>query len=178
MTNSGTGPSPMVRIAGRYGLLGAIVLFITLTGLFYLGQHPLLIPFLFDLRIFLFALFLVFAIKGFRDKSNGELHFWQGLSIGIVCYVMIAFITSLLLWIWGGIIDPSFVSEYISLKTDELISNMEIWTEMVGKDTFNSQLNRLPNNTSLDLAFDYFLKSMPIGFILTLIISILLRKTT
>jgi hypothetical protein len=91
---------------------------------------------------------------------------------------MIAFITSLLIWALGGIIDPSFVSEYISLSTNKLVSNKEVIIETMGEDKFNSALANLPSTTSIDLAFDYFLKSMPIGFILTLIISILLRKTT
>jgi len=166
----------MVRIAGRYGILGALVLFVTIVGLFYLGRHPLLIPIFFDLRIFLFTLFLVFAIREFKNSADGILHFWQGMSIGIVCYVMIAFATSLLMWVWSGVFDPSFVSEYISLSTQKLIDNQEVIVESLGLEKYNSAIEKLPSTTANDLAFDYFLKSMPIGFILTLIISILLRK--
>lgn len=34
----------------------------------------------------------------------------------------------------------------------------------------------LPNTTANNLAFDYFLKSMSIGLILTLLLSILMRR--
>ena len=167
----------MVRVAGRYGIIGALVLFTTLVGLFYLGRHPMLIPPFFDLRLFLFALFLVFAMREFKASANGILHFWQGLSIGIVCYVMIAFVTSLLIWLWSGVFDPSFVSEYISLSTQNLVNNKEAIVQSLGLEKFNSAIENLPSTTVSDLAFDYFLKIMPFGFIFKLIISILLRKT-
>ena len=96
--------SPLVRIAGKYGAIGGLVLTFALIGLYFLGKHPLMIPPVFDLRILLFALFIVLAIKEFKDQNGKVLHFWQGMAMGIICYVMMTFLTAILLFIFGGIL--------------------------------------------------------------------------
>jgi len=173
---AGNSPSPIVKIAGKYGLIGGLVLTGTLIGLYYLGRHPLMIPLIFDLRIFLFTLFLIFAIKEFKDQNERKLHFWQGMAVGIVCYVLITFITSILLLIFGGIIEPSFVTDYIRQSLDNLNANREVLEGTIGTERLESAIQSIPSTTANNLAFDYFLKSTPIGFILTLIISLLQRK--
>ncbi len=166
----------LVRIAGRYGFYGSLVTMVALVSLFYLNRHPYLIPFIFDLRIYLFALFIFFSIKEFRISNQNVLHFWQGISIGLITYVLIAFLASIFIGIFAKWIEPTFVSEYVRLTIDNLSQNREAMIATLGEDRFNAVIKNLPSTTAGDLAFDYFLKSMPIGFILTLIISVFLRK--
>lgn len=168
--------SPLVKIAGKYGSIGGLVLVFALIGLYFLGRHPLLVPIVFDLRILLFALFIVLAIKEFKSQNGNVLHFWQGIAIGIVCYVLMSFITAILLLIFSGVIYPEFREEFIQLSIENLNSNRERLEETLGAERINLAIENLPATTSNDLAFDYFLKSTPIGFILTLGISLLLRK--
>jgi hypothetical protein len=170
--------SPLVTIAGRNGLIGGIALSATLIALYYLGKHPLLIPLMFDLRIFLFTLFIVLAIREFKIYNGGKLHFWQGIAAGMITYMVIAFFTTMVLLLFGSVIQPEFVTDYINVSMDGLLSNKDIWVETLGEERFSAAIENLPSTTMSDLAFDYFLKSTPIGFILTLIISLLLRKTT
>ncbi len=169
-------PSPIVKIAGKFGFIGGLVLTATLIGLFYLGRHPLLIPLVFDLRILLFPLFIFLSIREFKSINDNVLHFWQGLSMGLVCYILIALITAISLWIFGGVIDTSFVSQYIEASIDSLNANRDVFEETIGVEVLDNAIQNLPSTTANDLAFDYFLKSTPIGFILTLGISLLLRK--
>jgi len=168
--------TPLVRIAGRYGFYGSLVTIVALVSLFYLNRHPYLIPLVYDIRIFLFALFIFFSIREFRNSNQNVLHFWQGISIGMITYVLITFLTSIFIGIFAKWIEPAFVSEYIRLSIDQLNQHKEAILETLGADKFNAAVKKLPSTTAGDLAFDYFLKSMPIGFILTLIISVLLRK--
>ncbi|MCH8231630.1 MAG: DUF4199 domain-containing protein [Bacteroidetes bacterium] len=168
--------TPLVRIAGRYGFYGSLVTMVAMVSLFYLHRHPYLIPWFFDIRIFLFALFIFFSIREFKNSNQNVLHFWQGIYIGLITYVLIAFLASIFIGIFAKWIEPAFVSEYIRLSIDNLYQHREAWIETLGEDRFNAVIKNLPSTTAGVLAFDYFLKSMPIGFILTLIISILLRR--
>ena len=166
-----------MAVAGKYGSIGSLITFVALVSLYYLGRHPLLIPIAFDLRIIVFALFIIVAIREFRNESNaGVLHFWQGLAIGIATYVLIAFIVSLALWIFAGMVDPGFVSDYIQLSVERLEGNRDVFLETIGEERLNKALEALPATSAGDLAFDYFLKSLPIGFILTLVITLFFRR--
>lgn len=143
---------------------------------YYIGRHPMLISLLFDFRILLFGIFIFFGIKEYKDRySLGVFHFWQGLSIGILIYVTMSFIASLFIWVFGEFIEPQFVSTYIEMSTEQLLNQEEVLKETVGEERFNSAMESLPKTRSIDLSFDYFLKSMPIGLFLTLILSILTR---
>ena len=163
--------------AGRYGVLGAAITVAALIALYYLGRHPLLIPLAFDLRIIVFALFILIAVREYRnDLNKGTLHFWEGLSIGLACYVLIAFIASLTMWLFGGIIEKAFVTDYIQQSMDRLQDNRDVYLQSIEEKRLDAAINALPSTSAGDLAFDYFLKSLPIGFILTLIITLFFRR--
>ena len=174
---TGKGKSPIVRLAGKYGLISAVSLILGLGIIYYAGKHPLLINIVFDLRILIFALFIFIGIREYRqDYNNGILHFWQGLYIGIILYITAAFITSLFIWIFAGWLDVDFLTSFIAKSMETLETNKQVIIESLGERNFNAAMEGLPTTTAGNLAFDYFLKSMPIGFILTLVISMLLRR--
>ena len=173
----GKAQSPLVRISGKYGAIAGIILTIGMIGMYYAGRHPLSISIAFDLRIFIFILFIFVAIREFKEDNNqGLLHFWQGLYIGIIVYLLAAFITSMLMWIFAGLIEPDYVQSFINFSIENLENNKVAVIDSLGEKRYNAAIEGLPSTTARSLAFDYFLKSMPIGFILTLILSILLRK--
>jgi len=178
-TSISRGPSPLVRIAGKYGAIAGIVLTAGLIGIYFAGKHPLLINILFDLRILVFLLFIFVTLREFRDEYNNKiLHFWQGLYAGIVVYISASFITSLLLWMFASWIEPDFVSSFIDQSIANLEENKEMIIESLGQENYSGAVEGLPSTTAGNLAFDYFLKSMPIGFILTLITTIIMRNKT
>lgn len=167
----------IIRVPVKYAFFGGIFALSVLLIIFYFGDtHPQLLPIFLDFRILLFGVFIFFSIKEFKDVENGGiLHFWQGMAVGIICYVGIAWLASLGL-VGLGKLDPGYVQGYINEMSTILSENESAVIEKVGEEAYNAQMEALPSTTIFALAFDYFLKSMFIGLFLTIIISVILRK--
>jgi hypothetical protein len=167
---------PLLRTCLRYGLLAGTLGAILAVALYYLGKHPFLLPVVFDFRIILFGIFIFFALKEFRDFQNqGVLYFWQGF-IGSYLFVLVAGLTgAVLIGIFATVMDV-FVAEYITVLMKQMTEFRDVIIENVGKEAYDLQLERLPGTTAMDLAGDYFLKSMIIGFFLTVVISVVMRR--
>jgi hypothetical protein len=137
----------------------------------------LLIPAFLDFRILLFPIFLVFSIRDYKENhNNGFLHFWQGFSIGLLVILIIAGIMSLFIAVLGTWIEPDFVQKFIQSSIDQIESAKEKITTAIGQEELTKVLEILPSTTLFDLALDYFLKSLPYGLFLTIIIALILRK--
>jgi hypothetical protein len=171
--------NPIIVLPLRYGLLGSIISIILFLTLYYAGKNPLLIPAILDFRIILFPIILVFAIRDFKENKNkGILHFWQGLSVGFQTVLITSFFTAIFILLFGGLVEEEFVPEYIRLMTDQINSVNEKVIQSIGENAVAKSLELLPSTTIYDLSLDYFLKSLPYGVFLTIIISLILRKKT
>ena len=171
--------NPIFTVPFRYGTLAAVLSIILFLILYYAGKHPLLIPPFLDFRIILYPIILVFAIRDFKENRNeGILHFWQGMSVGIQAVAISSFFMAIFILIFGGLIDSAFLSEYIRLMSEQISHLDEKVIESVGKEAINKSLELLPSTHIFDLALDYFIKSLPYGLFLTIIISLILRKKT
>ncbi len=141
-----------------------------------MGRHPFLLPVFVDFRIVIFAVFIFFSLKELRDYyQQGVLFFWQGMIGSYVVITTSALIASAFTWCfarWNAGFLPSYVEK---LQQQMLGYKKEIITS-VGMDAYNQQIAKLPFTSPMDLAGDYFLKSMIIGLFLAIIISVLLRK--
>ena len=88
----------LVAIPFRYGIIGGGIVIILFLVFYFLDLDPLVNIKLVDVLIL--AIFIFFALKEFRDVyNNRELHFWQGMTGGVINYVTIAktsFLTSVL----------------------------------------------------------------------------------
>ncbi len=172
---------PIISIPLKYGLIGSVLAIILLSVLYYTGTHPLLIPTFFDYRIILFGLFIFFGIKEFKDYHNeGFLQFWQGMVIGIGIYVVIGLVVGLFLIAFAAI-EPQFHEDYIAgtirgleLNKDQLLNQGKI---TITEEQYNDQLEKLKNTPISYLGVDYFIKSGVLGFFLTIILSVILRKS-
>ncbi|MGK7389020.1 MAG: DUF4199 domain-containing protein [Candidatus Cyclobacteriaceae bacterium M2_1C_046] len=165
-----------VKVGLKYGFVSAILLCILFVVLFYTGVHPLLIPVIYDVRIFLLALFIFFSIKEFRDNKNeGVVHFWQGMLLGLLVAIVLGFFAAIFILAFGAF-EEEFLSSYISYMTEHLVSNKEKFLESIGEQTYQNTLQSLPATSLTDLAMDYYFKSVVIGLFLTIIISIILRR--
>jgi hypothetical protein len=169
--------NPIYSVTIKYGAIAAILSIALFLILYYAGRNPLLIPAFLDFRIFLFPIFLVFSIREFKENRNrGFLHFWQGFSIGVMVIGLIAGLMALFILIFGSWIEPDFVSKFIQSSIDQIESAREKITTAIGEEELTKVLEILPSTTLFDLALDYFLKSLPYGLFLTIIISLILRK--
>lgn len=169
--------NPIYTISIKYGSIASILSIILFLILYYSGQNPLLIPAFLDFRILLFPIFLVFGIRDYKENNNnGFLHFWQGFSIGLLVVLIIAFIMSVFIVIFGVWIEPDFVQKYIQTSIEQINLAKEKISTAIGEEKLTKVLEILPSTTLFDLALDYFLKSLPYGLFLTIIISLILRK--
>ena len=136
-----------------------------------------MIPAILDFRIILFPIILVFGIRAFKERNDNEtIHFWQGMSVGLLCIIFISLLMSLFILFFGGIIEPEFVNEYIHQSLQNINEVKDNLMDSIGQDALNKSLELLPTTTLTDLALDYFLKSLPYGIFLTIIISLILRR--
>jgi hypothetical protein len=168
--------NPIVYVPVRYGILAGIISMILFLILYFSGKNPFMIPALLDFRILLYPIILVFAIRDFKENKNGGiLHFWQGMTVGLLAVLTGAFIMAIFIIVFGGLIQPEILSDYIRQMTEQINSLNEQVRESVGRQAIEKTLELLPATNIMDLSFDYFIKSLPYGVFLTIIISLILR---
>jgi hypothetical protein len=168
--------SPLVLISVRNGLITAALAIVLLIILFYFGQHPFMVsPFL-DFRVILFGVMIFFNLKEFRDyHQGGVLYFWQGM-IGCFVLVVIAGTLASLLLILFATLEDSFVASYIPLMTEYLQSFSPEDIDRIGKEVYERNLAELSSTNAKQLAGLYFFQSLVIGFFVSIILSVILRR--
>ena len=154
------------------GALGAVLTIV----LYYLSSHPFLIPVYLDFRILLFGFFIFFTLKEFRDlHQEGILYFWQGLIASFIFVNVFGIVAGGIIWIFALTV-PVFVSEYISQQLETLRNIPNEVIERIGKDVYDRNLELLPATNAFDLASLYFTQSLIIGFFISIILSVILRR--
>ncbi len=167
----------LLQAAIKFGLIGAVMNIIALLVLFYIGKHPLLLNPLLDARWPLYGVFIFFAAKFLKEGNRGFLHFWEGLAVGFLVYLIMAQMVAAFIAVFGSIESTRFLADYIRIAMEQISTNREaLIAHNINEKTLTDALEILPTTTANNLAFDYFLKSMPIGLILTLLISTLMRR--
>ena len=168
--------SPLVKVPVKYGAIASLVSLALLVMLFYTGKHPFLIPMYADFRIFLFGVFIFFSLKEYRDQhQQGILYFFQGMVGSYVFLLTFAFLSSLFTWLLTQV-DASFVDEFIRLFIEQARTIPVEDIERVGKDNFERNLEEVSRTNGFGMAKLYFRQSLLIGFFISIIITIILRK--
>ncbi|HET9486736.1 MAG TPA: hypothetical protein VFO54_04855, partial [Chryseosolibacter sp.] len=104
----------LYKVCLQFGAIAAVLGSGLMIAYYYMGNHPFAIPVYADFRIFLFGVFIFFALKEFRDlHEGGVLYFWQGLFGSLMFLLMFATIASTLIGIFAHFV-PVFVEDYIS----------------------------------------------------------------
>ena len=156
--------SPLIQVNARYGAIAGVICVIFVISLFYMGMHPFLIsPFL-DFRVFMFSVLIFFSLRELRDYHlQGEMYYWQGMAGS---FVFLAF----------GSAEPRFVSGYVEQFTQQIRNLTPEGAEQIGKDALAENLERLPETSIGSLAGLYAWQCFGIGFFISVIISVILRK--
>jgi hypothetical protein len=141
-----------------------------------MNRHPFLVSIFFDFRVALFGVFMFFILRELREYYfGGYLFFWQG-SIACGTYLLtFGVIASLLLWIFA-INVPGFVTKYVELMTNQLRSFPKETIEKIGNEDFEKSIAMLPSTTAGQLAALYFVQCFGIGFFISIILSVILRR--
>jgi hypothetical protein len=168
----------LLKVSIRYGLVAGILEVILMVILYYAGRNPLMIsPFL-DFRILLYGIFIFFALKEFRDfHQSGLLYFWQGLFSSFIVVLLGSIIGSAGLWIFGSL-EPELVSSYVEQMQAYLKTFPKEEIEKIGKDIYERNYNQLPSTNISTLVFTHYVQGMMIGFFVSIILSVILRRTT
>src|SRR5690606_29050735 len=159
-----------------YGAIAAVLSIALNIAMFYMNRHPVMIaPFL-DFRVFLYAIFIFFSLKEYRDFHNeGALHFFQGMFGSFVLVATAGVLGSILYRIFGAL-ETNFIPEYIRLMTEYLKSAPEDEVARVGKETIERNLQALPSTNMGQIATLYLVQSFGIGLFVSIIMSVILRK--
>lgn len=166
----------IIRIPKFYGLLGGIIGFVLMIILYYIDQHPILIPPYFDFRIVFFGIFIYFVLKELREYHfGGILFFWQGMIASGLFVLTYALVSSLLIWIFA-INVPAFVIKYVELMTNRLNAYPKEEIDRIGKAVFDSTLVQLKSVSAGDIARLYFSRSIALGLFVSIILSVILRR--
>jgi len=168
--------SPLIKVPLRYGAIAGVLGLILLITLYYLIQHPFLVPIYMDFRIFLFGIFIFFTLKELRDwHFGGILYFWQGLVSAFLFTLVFATTASVGLLIFTGL-EPEFLQSYISLTIEQLKQLPADVVEKIGKDVYDRNLQLLPATNAFDLVSLYFMQSLLISLFISIILSVILRR--
>ncbi len=168
--------APLVRVCARYGTIAGTLCMLFLISLFYMGKHPFLVnPFL-DFRVPLFAVLTFFALKEVRDyHQDGILFFWQGTGGSLIFVVVCSVIAAVGIMIFGTM-QPLFLADYITEFTRQIQNLPQETVDQIGKDVVATNLEKLPTTTIRDLASLYVWQSFIMGFFISVIISVILRR--
>lgn len=166
----------MVKSSIKYSIICGLFLI----GIFWIsekfGSSPLLNVghFFFDLVIFF--VFIYFASKEFKSYHNdGFLHFWEGMSIAFIVYLPAAVIFSVTLLLIFKI-DPSLMANYREGAMAFLEKQKDVFLESFTVEEYKEQIDTLKNVTAWDLVLSSLLKKLLAGFLVTPVVSVILRK--
>ena len=166
----------MLRPSIKYSILCGIFLVALFFVSLVFGSNPLLDirHFLFDLGIF--SLFIFFAGKEYKDFRNaGFLHFWQGISIGFIVFIPAVLIFSLSLYIIFEF-NPVLIDGYKDGARSFLEAKKDIFLREFTEEQLAEQMATIDEVTAAQLVFNTFRRKIFAGFLITPVLSIILRK--
>ncbi len=166
----------ILKVALKYGAIAGVLGIIFLVGLYYMGRHPFLIYIIFDFRIFLFGVFIFFSLKELRNfYRDGLLSFGEGMITSFVFVTTYAAISSTLIWLFASL-EPKFISSFVELFTQQVKGLSEEDVKQIGKEALERNLEALPSTNASQMAWNYFKQSYWIGFLISIILSVTLRR--
>jgi len=166
---------PIMKVPLKYGTIGAGMIALMFFIFYAAGTNPLVEMQLFD--FFILPVFLFFGLKEYRDAYNQRLmEFWQGMTVGFIVYFTIALLSSSLTWVFVQWVDSSLLASYIANSLSELDQKKVEIIKRMGEDTFLTSQQGVRATNIFDLALDSFLKKTAVGLLLTIMISVIMRR--
>lgn len=167
--------NPIVAVPLKFGAISSALSILMFLITYWMGKNPLI-----DLKFFDFLIlpiFLFFAMKDFKDYRNkGILHFWQGMTVGVISYLTLAVFSALFISIFLNFIDAQLLDLYITDRLEMIdLKKEEIIAEM-GEGTYDKSRTDILNTSASILSLDDFLKKCLIGLMLTIPIAVILRR--
>lgn len=169
--------SPLIGISLRNGSFAGILAGVLLIILYFIGSHPLLILPYADFRILLFGIFIFFTLKEFRyNHQQGVLYFGQGMVASLIFVTVAATVGAMAVFIFSKAY-PQFVSDFVKQgleSAQSFLQNTSLSVEE--KSRIRVMMDSLPATNAKALAGRHFVQSLMIGFFISIILSVILRK--
>ena len=164
----------MIKVALKYGLIGAVLSVILFTTLYFIKQNPLVEGRIFD--FFVIPVMIFFSIKEYRDYNNGQrLWFWQGMSVGFLNYLTIGIVTATFIALFLQL-EPQVLTDFIGDRLVYLETHKKELLEEMDLASYERTLKDVQEISVFDVVGDEVLRKSIIGLFLTIIISVFLRK--
>ena len=162
----------------KYGSIAGLVGAIIVIGLYYMGWHPFLIPVFFDFRIVLFGVFIYFTLREYRDiHRGGNMMFGEGLLCSFLFVTVFGLIASGLIALFGQL-NEEFVTSFVSTFKEQIGKLTEEEIKQIGKENIDRNLELLSATNSIQMAGKYFMQSYLLGFLISIVLSVILRRQT
>jgi len=168
---------PYVQTALKYGLMGGALIVVLFVVMVFFEINPLVAGKKMDFGFIIMPIFIFFSLKEYRDyRNNGELRFWQAMSLGIFTLVILSLVSALVVWGFLSLFGDEFLRQYIVDRTILLEEYKPMIIESTSEEVYERTFYELQNVTPAILAFDDLIKKIFAGLFITLIISVILRR--
>lgn len=166
---------PLLKIPLLAGLLTGVLCFLYFLALYAIGVPPLgnIRVLDFGIHIIVMAATVWYYRKYIR---HGQLHLWEGLTIGYVLNTVAALVTGWLIYLFVTQIDPGVFAEYIVNSKKLLLDGKKQLTDQFGPETFAEQWKKTINMQPSLLLPDELSKKTALAVLPVLIISLIFRK--
>lgn len=167
--------NPLFAVPVKYGLFAGLIAIVMFCVLYFLDLNPFVESRILD--IVLIPIFLFFAIREFRDYKNQKvLHYWQGMTVGVVTYVLMAAISAFFILFFVELLAPDALTDYVDDRIALMVDSKQEIVSQLGQDTYDESIEKLKSTSAYTLALDDLMKKSIIGLMLTIMISIILRR--
>jgi len=169
--------SVLIKLPIKFGLVGFLLTVLGFLVFYYVGLQPWrnLISLVLDSLIV--GAFCFIAIREFKWNHNGGiLSFYHGMTLGFVTYLIIALGFGLFYRFFMDVIEPEFISNYVELAKDDMITRKDLIIASLGEESYNKNFEALVTTNSSVLMFDSIIKKALIGLLLTPILSVIMRS--
>ena len=159
--------NPVLRTALQYGAYSGIGSFIYFLIVYYAGHNPLAGPITW-VGSAIPIVFIVLGTKHFREfYLEGFIAYKKALGIGMFITLAAAVLFSLLIYIFGTVIDSKIVEMYIN----ESLDAMEKGKGWLGNEFYEKALDQITKTTMRDISWGDFYKTVIGGFIVSLVVA-------
>lgn len=167
---------PIVKVSIKYGLICGVMSVFAFYVQVLMGMNPLINLNSFFIDLIIFFGFIFFANKEFKDyRNDGFLHFWQGMTVGLIIIFSVGVIFSVFSATYY-LINPDVFTEYVQNATKIFENQKELLLERMTEVEFNQRLVDLKATKISDLVITDFFKKVGVGFLVTPVVAVLLRK--
>lgn len=166
---------PLLKIPFLAGLTTGVLCF-----LYFLGLYAVGIPALGNVRVLDYGIHIIVMLATIwyyrKYVGHGQLHFWEGLTIGYVLNTIAALVTGWLIYLFVTQIDPGVFSEYVTNSKKLLLDAKKQITDQFGPETFAEQWSKTVTMQPSVLLPDELTKKTALAVLPVLIISLIFRK--